>query len=72
MHFLLLGYIDPAGGAILLQAVVGGFLAAGIIFRRYLMAPIWFLLGKNKSKDQSDADDVTTSMGSGKSECSES
>jgi hypothetical protein len=39
-------YIDPATGAIVLQAIVAGALAMGLVFRRFLISPFAMLFGK--------------------------
>lgn len=38
-HFIVMAYIDPATGAIVLQAVVAVALALGLGFRNLLQAP---------------------------------
>jgi hypothetical protein len=40
---MLFAYIDPALGSMLLQAVAGVIVAAMVIGRRFLMAPIGWL-----------------------------
>jgi hypothetical protein len=39
-------YIDPATGAIVLQAMIAGALAMGLVFRRFLISPFALLFGK--------------------------
>jgi hypothetical protein len=42
----LLAYVDPATGALVLQAAIAGVLAAGVVFRRLLLAPFALLRGR--------------------------
>ena len=46
----MLAYIDPGSGAIVLQVVIAGFLAAGMVLRRYFVGPIRGLLRMFSSK----------------------
>jgi len=39
----ILGYIDPASGAMMLQILVAGVLSVGIVFRQIIFAPIAFV-----------------------------
>ncbi len=39
----VLGYLDPASGSMLVQALLAGIVAAGIAFRRFLFAPILWI-----------------------------
>lgn len=44
-------YIDPASGAIVLQAILASMLALGVIFRRVVFWPLAFLFGKKRKDD---------------------
>jgi hypothetical protein len=46
MHEVPLAYIDPATGAIVLQAAIAGVLAVGVACRRFLVAPFSLLRGR--------------------------
>ena len=57
----LLAYIDPATGSIVLQVIVAGVLSMGIFFRRALLSPLQFFLGRNKQSDAETEGSSTTS-----------
>jgi len=50
---MLLSYIDPAVGSMLLQVLAAIFLAGGVFFRRFLFLPFRFF-AKKEQKDLSD------------------
>ena len=54
--FSLIAYIDPATGAIVLQAIIAAVLAGGVIFRRALQAPFAFLFKRGDKAEDSGAD----------------
>lgn len=54
LNYLSLAYIDPATGAIVLQVIVAAVLAAGVLCRRFFVAPFRFLF-KSRQKPTSDA-----------------
>ena len=41
---VVLSYVDPAAGALVLQAIVAVFLTVGLFFRKTLFAPFAFVL----------------------------
>jgi len=47
-------YIDPATGAIVLQAIIAGTLAMGLVFRRFLISPFAILFGKLFGRKRSE------------------
>ena len=49
--FSLMAYIDPATGAIVLQAIIASIFAGGVLFRRVLLSPFGFLFNRNKTED---------------------
>lgn len=51
---MILAYIDPATGAMIIQIVAASVLAAGVFFRKIFLAPFAFLFKKN-SRDDSPA-----------------
>lgn len=52
---MLLAYIDPAVGSMLLQAIAAIVLAGGLFFRRVFFAPLaWF---NSKPSDDGNLDD---------------
>ena len=53
----VLGYIDPASGAIILQVVVAAILTMGIAFRRILFAPLMLFRRRQSTQDESDKSD---------------
>lgn len=46
-------YIDPATGALVLQAIVASLLATSVIFRRFLVVPFVWLFRKLRGQDGS-------------------
>lgn len=44
----ILGYIDPATGAIVLQAIIATVFTVGVYFRKFFFAPFAFLARKKK------------------------
>jgi len=48
MFFGVFGYLDPASGSMLVQAILAGLVAAGIAFRRFLFAPILWMKKRRK------------------------
>ena len=50
-YTVLLAYIDPGTGAIVLQVVVATLLTMGAVFRRILLAPFAKLRGKNRQTE---------------------
>jgi hypothetical protein len=50
-HLWLLNYIDPGIGSIILQVLFAGLLSAGLMFRRYLVAPFKSLFRKSSKPD---------------------
>lgn len=48
---MLLAYIDPALGSMLLQAIAGMIFAAIVMGRRILTAPLAWLNSRNSSQD---------------------
>jgi len=59
---VLLAYLDPATGALVLQAIIACLLAGGVVFRRLLIQPLASLLrlfGKGR-QDEATSDSSTT------------
>ncbi len=52
---LLLGYIDPGTGALVLQILFAAFVTIGMFGKRLLTAPLSFLR-KSKSTDEANND----------------
>jgi len=50
---LVLGYIDPATGAIVLQVILATILGIGVVFRRFFIYPIASIIGFFRGKKQS-------------------
>jgi hypothetical protein len=46
---MILAYIDPATGAMVIQIVVAAVLTGGVFFRKVLLAPFAFLFRKSPS-----------------------
>lgn len=60
---VLLAYIDPATGAIILQMIVAFVVGVGIVFRRIFFSPFALIASCfRKSDDQSDPDDDSTAV----------
>jgi hypothetical protein len=52
---ILSAYIDPSLGSMLLQAIAGVLIAAMIMGRRIILAPLeWLHLRRSAPKDQGD------------------
>jgi hypothetical protein len=51
---MLLAYIDPAIGSMLLQAMAAIVLAGGLFFRRIFFAPLAWLGGKRAEKPEQE------------------
>ena len=51
MRFILIGYIDPGSGAMLLQWIIAAVLGGGIMFRRAIAHFFAMIFGKNKNPD---------------------
>jgi hypothetical protein len=56
MHDLLLAYIDPGSGALLLQALVAGAAGALIVFRNAFTGLTSRLLGRQRPTESSSSD----------------
>jgi hypothetical protein len=48
----VLGYLDPGSGSMILQAVVGGLAAAGVMARLYWRRLLGFLGIRKKDEDR--------------------
>lgn len=48
-NFEILGYIDPATGALVLQVIVAAVLGAGFFFRRLLLSPFRLLFCRKRN-----------------------
>ena len=60
---LLLGYLDPGTGAIVLQVIAAAVLSAGVVFRRYLFSPLAAILGRrDKTGDDQDGADIESGL----------
>jgi len=58
---MLFAYIDAALGSMLLQALVGTFLASIVMWRRVFSAPlVWLGLKRPTSDSNSDIDDLSS------------
>ncbi|HEV8683029.1 MAG TPA: hypothetical protein VGS09_09700 [Actinomycetota bacterium] len=44
-------YIDPGTGSFVFQVIVGGLLAAGVVFRSFWRR-VWFFLTRRNSRDR--------------------
>lgn len=44
---MILAYIDPATGAMILQILAAAVLAAGVYFRKIFVSPVSYLFGKH-------------------------
>lgn len=51
---MILAYIDPAVGSMLLQAIAAMVLAGGLFFRRIFFAPLAWLGGKRADKTEQE------------------
>ena len=49
----IIGYIDPASGAIILQVIVAAVLTMGVAFRRILFAPLSVFRRRQSDGDES-------------------
>jgi hypothetical protein len=54
---MILAYIDPATGAMIIQIVAASVLAGGVFFRKIFMAPFAFLFRKNNTDTTTPASD---------------
>jgi hypothetical protein len=57
---MLLAYIDPGAGSLLLQAILAGLLAVPFFFRRTIGNAIRRIKGESPDVEQSVADDEAT------------
>ncbi|MDX1946428.1 MAG: hypothetical protein SFU86_13590 [Pirellulaceae bacterium] len=57
---VLLGYLDPGTGAIVLQIVVAAVLATGVFFRRAIFAPFALLRRRGATPSADQAPSETT------------
>src|SRR5262245_60458156 len=51
---MMIAYIDPATGAMVMQIIAAGVLAGGVFFRKVLLAPVAFLFKKNTPAEVTD------------------
>jgi hypothetical protein len=58
MSTLILAYIDPGSGALLLQALVAGAIGAVAIFRRTLASLGSRLLGRSQASTEPNVQDL--------------
>jgi hypothetical protein len=54
---MVLAYIDPAVGSMLLQAIAAMVLAGGLFFRRIFFAPFAWLGGKRSDEAELESHD---------------
>ena len=60
---LLMGYIDPMSGAILIQVVIGGAVGLFAFFHRWIWRTGRFMFGKKQTAEHAEAEEPSSVEG---------